>query len=249
MAFDPRHYKIPRTYQYSLGFQRQLPRNIVADIAFSGNLAIYGAYGLEELARRTGRAEPVRAGDAGFEPFTRTLANPFYGILPITPSAGSSPNKDAQSPMGYYPLWNGGRTNNLAQGQEFRFGRAAGADRTARVRQRGKGYGRVAGGSGGDFQQGTLSHRPPGLSLGHHAAAVLRTGFGGPHAIYRLQRSVGRGAPTGLVTTRRGRPWGGRTTSTMRTMDRAGRQGSVSVVQQQSEMLCQLPGLRAIVAN
>src|ERR1035438_10539080 len=68
MAFDPRHYKIPRTYQYSLGFQRQLPRNIVADIAFSGNLAIYGAYGLEELARRTGRAEPVRAGDAGFEP-------------------------------------------------------------------------------------------------------------------------------------------------------------------------------------
>jgi hypothetical protein len=121
VGFDPRHYKVPRTYQYSLGFQRQLPRSIVADISFSGNLAIYGAYGLDQNwpAGQAGLDLYARAiQDSNF--FTRTVANPFYGILPITSSAGASPSQNAQSLMGYYPLWDGGMTNNLVQGQDFR---------------------------------------------------------------------------------------------------------------------------------
>ena len=121
VGFDPRHYKIPRTYQYSFGFQRQLPRNVIADISFSGNLATYGAYGLDENwpGGQAGLNLYAQAiADSNF--FTRTVPNPFYGILPITSSAGASPNISAQSLMGAYPLWNGGMTDNLIQAQDFR---------------------------------------------------------------------------------------------------------------------------------
>src|SRR5262249_1004881 len=39
------HYKIPRTYQYSLGIQRQLPWNMVLDVSFAGNFNTYNATG------------------------------------------------------------------------------------------------------------------------------------------------------------------------------------------------------------
>ena len=42
---DMLHYKIPRTYQYSLGVQRQLPGAIVLDVSFAGNYNIYTDYG------------------------------------------------------------------------------------------------------------------------------------------------------------------------------------------------------------
>src|SRR5262249_23161070 len=47
VGFNPRHYKIPRTYQYSFGFQRELPYGIVADVSFSGNKQIYAPYGFD----------------------------------------------------------------------------------------------------------------------------------------------------------------------------------------------------------
>jgi len=41
-TFTPRHWKIPRTYQYTFGFQHELPYAIVAEISFAGNRQIYG---------------------------------------------------------------------------------------------------------------------------------------------------------------------------------------------------------------
>ena len=38
---DMWHFKTPRTYQYSLGFQRALPKNMMIDVSFAGNYALY----------------------------------------------------------------------------------------------------------------------------------------------------------------------------------------------------------------
>jgi hypothetical protein len=54
-------YKIPRTYQYTLGFQRQLPKKMVIDFGFAGNFAGYTTTTAHDLGfpprrRRTGSA-------------------------------------------------------------------------------------------------------------------------------------------------------------------------------------------------
>jgi len=105
---DPLHYKTPRTYQYSLGLQRQLPHNMIVDASFAGNYALYDrdsfnqgnpqdAYGLQ--------LQQMAMNDPNF--FTRQLPNPFQGILPSTTSRGSSNTQSAQSLMNNYPLWGG----------------------------------------------------------------------------------------------------------------------------------------------
>jgi hypothetical protein len=36
VSYDPAHFKIPRTYQYSFGFQRELPKGILVEASFAG---------------------------------------------------------------------------------------------------------------------------------------------------------------------------------------------------------------------
>jgi hypothetical protein len=119
-------YKVPRTYQYSLGIQRQLPKNMVIDISFAGNYAGMtqtsedigwpnSAAGLQLLAQ--GIANPTF--------FSRTVPNPFLGILPASTGRGSAATVSAVSLMNAYPLWGGGTgsggvsDNNIAL-QTFR---------------------------------------------------------------------------------------------------------------------------------
>jgi hypothetical protein len=105
---DPLHFKTPRTYQYSLGIQRQLPKNMLIDVSFAGNYALYDrdsvnqgnpqdAYGLQ--------LQQIAMNDPSF--FSRNLPNPFLGILPATTSRGSSTTQSASSLMNNYPLWGG----------------------------------------------------------------------------------------------------------------------------------------------
>ncbi len=105
---DPLHYKTPRTYQYSLGFQRQLPKSMLIDVSFAGNYALYDrdsvnqgnpqdAYGLQ--------LQQIAMNDPNF--FSRQLPNPFLGILPATTGRGSATTQSAQSLMNNYPLWGG----------------------------------------------------------------------------------------------------------------------------------------------
>jgi hypothetical protein len=105
---DWNHYKTPRTYQYSLGFQRQLPKNMIIDVSFAGNYALYDrdshdigapqdAYGLQ--------LQQQAMIDPSF--YTRALPNPFLGLLPATTSRGSSTTLTAQNLMNSFPLWGG----------------------------------------------------------------------------------------------------------------------------------------------
>ena len=102
------HYKIPRTYQYSLGVQRQLPMNILLDISFAGNYNIYtdSSRDLGHIADAAGLAnQQLAINDGTF--FSRQVPNPFYGILPSTVSLGANQNVSASTLINNYPLWNG----------------------------------------------------------------------------------------------------------------------------------------------
>jgi hypothetical protein len=106
-------YKIPRTYQYSLGIQRQLPWDMVIDVAFGGNFAGNTPYSMDmnwpQDAAGVALYQQAIA-DPNF--FSRQVANPFLGIVPATSSLGSAKTISADKLMGNFPLWNGSASNN-----------------------------------------------------------------------------------------------------------------------------------------
>jgi len=117
------HYKIPRTYQYSLGIQRQLPKNIVLDVSFAGNYNIYNTTGsgfdmghpqdaLGIQNQQTAMVDPAI--------FNNQLPNPFQGILPsVITTRGSNATVSRSSLLDYYTLWNGYNDGDIA-GRHFR---------------------------------------------------------------------------------------------------------------------------------
>jgi len=114
------HYKIPRTYQYSLGIQRQLPKNMVLDVSFAGNYNLYTDYGVDlgHIQDAAGLAnQQLAINDPTF--FSRSVPNPFVGILPATVGNGVNTTISASSLLNNYPMWNG-YTNSDIAGEVFR---------------------------------------------------------------------------------------------------------------------------------
>jgi hypothetical protein len=117
---DMLHYKIPRTYQYSLGIQRQLPKAFLFDVSFAGNYNIYTDYG-QSYGNQQNAAGIALQQAAMNDPtfFTRQVPNPMYGIVPSNYSLGSSTTVAASTLFNNYPLW-GGFTQNDVAGEVFR---------------------------------------------------------------------------------------------------------------------------------
>jgi hypothetical protein len=113
-------YKIPRTYQYNLGIQRQVLGNIVVDIAFSGNFV-----GMTPTSHDLGFPQDavglayLKQAIADPAAFNTNLPNPFLGILPPTTSRGSSTTQSRESLLNAYALWGGVSDNNISR-QSFR---------------------------------------------------------------------------------------------------------------------------------
>ncbi len=108
VTFVNRHYKIPRTYQYSFGFQRELPKGIVAEVSFSGNKQIFATYtfNLNFPEGASGLAlQNAAIADTTF--YSTTLNNPMYGVLPATSSRGQSPTISRSSLLQLFPMWGG----------------------------------------------------------------------------------------------------------------------------------------------
>ena len=117
---DMWHYKTPRTYQYSLGFQRALPKNMMIDVSFAGNYALYDRDGanMGHPQDALGYQEQlISMSDPTI--FSETLPNPFLGLLPVTTSRGSSSTMSRSSLLDLYSLW-GGYTNNDIADRYFR---------------------------------------------------------------------------------------------------------------------------------
>ncbi len=120
VGFTPRSYKIPRTYQYSFGIQRELPSAILVDISFSGNKQIYATYSFD-MNWPQGAAGLALQNQAIADPtfYSTAVPNPFYGILPATSSRGASPTISRSGLMQNFPMW-GGMSNDGQQAAGYR---------------------------------------------------------------------------------------------------------------------------------
>ncbi len=116
VSYDPAHFKIPRTYQYSFGFQRELPKGILVEASFAGNYQVYINFGYNH--NRWSLADNT----TGFNDNTflnLTVPNPFFGILPITSGLGSSGTTSRQNLLRPDPIFTD-ITNNLIQKGHYR---------------------------------------------------------------------------------------------------------------------------------
>ncbi|WP_263357939.1 carboxypeptidase-like regulatory domain-containing protein [Acidicapsa ligni] len=88
--------KIPYADITSFGVQRELPDSMTLDVRYSGNFAYHQRVGttLNSLS-----ATALQAGIANPNIFDRQVPNPYYGVLPITSSIGSSPTIKALTLM------------------------------------------------------------------------------------------------------------------------------------------------------
>ncbi len=127
------HYKIPRTYQYSLGIQRQLPKSFLLDVSFAGNYNIYTDYG-QSYGNQQNAAGIALQQAAMNDPtfFSRQVPNPMFGIVPSNFSLGSSATVAASTLFNNYPLWNG-YTQTRCGRRSFPLRRASGSAGKARI--------------------------------------------------------------------------------------------------------------------
>lgn len=108
---NPLHWKTPRTYQYSFGIQRQLPKNMMLDVSYAGNYAQGDRTGTGWDMGSPQDMDGIRNQQTAMvDPaiFNNQIPNPFQGILPTTiTSRGSNATVSRSSLMNYYTLWNG----------------------------------------------------------------------------------------------------------------------------------------------
>jgi Carboxypeptidase regulatory-like domain/TonB dependent receptor-like, beta-barrel len=116
VGFDPPHFKIPRTYQYSFGFQHELPSGILVEASYTGNYQIYINYNYN-MNRWSLADNNIGFADNSY--LNRTLPNPFFGILPQTTGLGSGKTISAQNLLRPDPIFQD-MTNNIIQDGHYR---------------------------------------------------------------------------------------------------------------------------------
>ena len=104
MSFDGRQRPIPRTFQYSFGLQRHVWWNVLLDASYVGSVTNH-----DSMAHNTDYLpmDTFLQGQKTNNYLTRTVANPFYGILPANSTFGASPTIAATSLYYPYPAFNG----------------------------------------------------------------------------------------------------------------------------------------------
>lgn len=103
-SFDQRNRHIGKVQQYSLGFQRELPFQIVLDASYVGsyssNLRVgTNLEGLPASINAQCQANPAAC--------SQTVTNPFFGVLPAASTLGSSKTIRAFLLMEPFPQFNG----------------------------------------------------------------------------------------------------------------------------------------------
>ncbi len=116
VSFDPPHFKIPRTYQYSFGFQHELPGGILAEASYTGNYQIFINYGYN---MNRWSLEDNNIGFADNSYLNRNLPNPFFDVLPRNTTLGANRTLTAQNLLRPNPIFQD-VTNNLIQDGRYR---------------------------------------------------------------------------------------------------------------------------------
>jgi hypothetical protein len=116
VSYDPPRFKIPRTYQYSFGFQHELPYGILAEASFAGNYQVYINFGYNH--NRWSLEDNTR-GFADNTYLNLALPNPFFGVLPRTSGLGGSPTTGRSNLLRPNPIFQD-VSNNLIQKGHYR---------------------------------------------------------------------------------------------------------------------------------
>ena len=111
ITYDSRSRPIPRTYEYSAGFQRELPWKMVADVSYAGSITVHDSLPVQKDAVS---ASDFAVGQANPYYLNRNLPNPFYGILPANSDLGSASSTTAYNLLRPYPAFNGITVTNNA---------------------------------------------------------------------------------------------------------------------------------------
>jgi hypothetical protein len=117
VSYDNYDYRVPRTYEYSIGIQQQL-FGLIADIAYTGNYTIY-----EQTSLNQGYVpyNTFVQGTANPSYLSRQVPNPFFGILPTNTSLGGSASVKAENLFASFPEFDEGVTENLGQWGLYRY--------------------------------------------------------------------------------------------------------------------------------
>ncbi len=104
ITFDGRQRPIPRTYEYSFGFQRELPWGIMAEMNYSGSQTVHDsmAVALDNVSYAQ-----LQKGQKDSSYLSRRLPNPFSGILSQDSDLGSGSLITAYNLLRPYPLYDG----------------------------------------------------------------------------------------------------------------------------------------------
>jgi hypothetical protein len=105
IQYDGRSRPIPRTYQYSIGIERELPWSLLVEGYYSGSQTIHDSLTTVEYDAPTAAQYQQYNSNATY--FTRNVPNPFYGVLPASTVLGASSEIQAYNLLRPYPLFNG----------------------------------------------------------------------------------------------------------------------------------------------
>jgi hypothetical protein len=117
VSFDPRQRPIPRTFQYSFGFQRQIFWSAKLEANYVGSITNH-----DSMTINVGRW-PYEINQLGYATSafgTTTVKNPFYGIVPAIRTRGSSPTMQRMELFRTYPLF-ADVTNNIIPKARYRY--------------------------------------------------------------------------------------------------------------------------------
>jgi len=115
VSYDPARFRIPRSYQYSLGIQQELPHAILAEVSYAGNYQVFVTSSFN-----TGRwsyADNARGVDDNTY-LNLNMPNPFFGIIPQR-GIGSNEGISRQNLLRPDPIFPD-ITNNLVQDGRYR---------------------------------------------------------------------------------------------------------------------------------
>ncbi len=104
ITFDGTQRPIPRTYEYSAGFQRELPWNVFVEASYVGSQTVHDSMSVQYdnpsyADFQLGQADPLS--------LNHRVPNPFSGILPSQSDLGSGGTITAYNLLRPYPIFNG----------------------------------------------------------------------------------------------------------------------------------------------
>jgi hypothetical protein len=104
VSFDGSQRPIPRNFQYSFSLQRDFFWGVNIDASYVGSITnhLTSAYNSDYLPMSV-----FLAGQKNPSSLTRTVTNPFYGILPVNSTFGASPTISVERLSYPYPAFNG----------------------------------------------------------------------------------------------------------------------------------------------